>query len=271
MLARARRTSVVGVVALVVSVLAGGVVGAAPAPARSSCPTPERGVLSTAPSRTAARTVALTFDDGPSRFTPQILAVLKAKNVRATFFVTGRAARRDPAMLRRIVAAGHRLGNHSDTHPQDARGSVPRGAFDRLSSRVRAAQMDATTRAIVAATGRRPCLFRAPGGSHWSTTTGSLARARGMSVVNWTVDTRDWTQPGHSTRASRDAIVRAATATRSRHAIVLFHDGKESPEPESRVSSNRSNTVAALGRVIDTYRARGYVFVDPTGRALPAP
>lgn len=236
--------------------------------ASASCPTPERSVVSTTPAR-YAKTVALTFDDGPSAFTPKVLAVLKAKGVHATFFVTGRDARKSPAVLRQIVAAGHKLGNHSDTHPQNTPGSSPRASFDALPSKTQAAQMDATTKAIVAATGQRPCFFRAPGGNHWKATTLTLSKARQMSVINWAADTRDWAQPGKTSASYTAGIVKAATGLRTTHPVILFHDGKASPEPESKVSSNRSNTVAALPKVIDYYKARGYVFTDPTGRVFP--
>ena len=229
------------------------------------CSTPATSVRSTTYS-TYAKTVALTIDDGPSKFTPQILAVLKAKGVHATFFVTGRAARRDPATLRTIVAAGNRIGNHSDTHPMNVTGSTPKASFDKMTATAQAQQLDTATKSIVAATGAKPCFFRAPGGHHWTSTTLKLSRARGMSVVNWHADTRDWTQPAYNSKTAQNSIVTLATTkVTSAHPVILFHDGKESPEAESKVSSNRSNTVAALGRVIDYYKARGYVFTDPLG------
>lgn len=232
------------------------------------CSTPATTVRSTTYT-TYAKTVALTIDDGPSKFTPQILAVLKAKGVHATFFVTGRAARRDPATLRTIVTAGNRIGNHSDTHPLNVTGSTPKASFDKMTATAQAQQMDAASKSIAAATGARPCFFRAPGGHHWTSTTLKLSRARDMSVVNWYGDTRDWTQPANSSKTAQNSIVTLATTkVTSVHPIILLHDGKESPEAESVVSSNRSNTVAALGRVIDYYKARGFVFTDPVGRKL---
>lgn len=229
------------------------------------CSTPATSVRSTTYS-TYAKTVALTIDDGPSKFTPQMLAVLKAKGVHATFFVTGRAARRDPATLRTIVAAGNRIGNHSDTHPMNVTGSTPKASFDKMTGTAQAQQLDSASKSILAATGGKPCFFRAPGGRHWTSTTLKLSRARGMSVVNWNADTRDWTQPAYNSKTAQNSILTLATTkVTSAHPIILFHDGKESPEAESKVSSNRSNTVAALGKVIDYYKARGYVFTDPLG------
>ncbi|HEY2033733.1 MAG TPA: polysaccharide deacetylase family protein [Rhizomicrobium sp.] len=62
-------------------------------------------------------TIALTFDDGPNANTPAVLDVLKAQNVKATFFIVGKMARAYPDILRRIAAEGHLLANHSATHP----------------------------------------------------------------------------------------------------------------------------------------------------------
>ncbi len=233
----------------------------------TSCPPPATSVRSTT-YRTYPKTVALTFDDGPSTFTPQILAILKAKGVHATFFVTGRAARRDPATIRAIAAAGHRLGNHTDTHPMNVAGSTPRARFDTMSASAQAAQIDAELASVWAAAKVRPCFFRAPGGNHWTSTTLKVSRGRGMTVTNWKSDTRDWTQPGYASKAAQASIVKLATTSVtavSTHPIVLMHDGKESPEAERVVSSNRSNTVASLTRIIDYYKARGYVFTDPLG------
>jgi hypothetical protein len=97
-------------------------------------------------------------------------------------------------------------------------------------------------------------------------------RARRVAVVMWSIDTEDWKQPGTTTRGATRRIVGRATAGGAQtHPLVLFHDGKASHEPASQVSSNRSNTVAALPAVIAYYRAHGYRFVDLVGASgLPA-
>jgi len=88
--------------------------------------------------------------------------------------------------------------------------------------------------------------------------------------VMWSVDTRDWAQPGQDSPAYIAQIIANATtltAAESEHPIVLMHAGKASHEPEAQVSSYRGNTVAALPQVIDWYKARGYRFVNLLGQS----
>lgn len=180
----------------------------------------------------AEKIVALTFDDGPSGYTPAILRILRRENVAATFFVVGQVVPGRGPLLREMLRAGHEIGNHSWNHPNLARG----GAY---SSR----QLAATSSAIERVTRFEPCSFRAPYGAIGSDL---VARARrlGMTTIGWDVDTRDWTRPG-----SR-AIYRTAIAGVRRGSIVLMHDG----------GGPRSDTVGALAATIRTLRARGYRF-----------
>ncbi|HEY0358339.1 MAG TPA: polysaccharide deacetylase family protein [Mycobacteriales bacterium] len=266
----ARLAAAVAVVAALATaaIAAPGVVRTADAKTVRGCAAPRSAVIAQVPA-TYRKNVALTFDDGPSKFTPMILDVLKREHVKATFFVTGRAVKANPALARRIVAEGHVIGNHTYSHPQDVAGSVPRIAFTRMSRAAQEAQMDGTTREIARATGKRPCFFRGPGGSHGGATTRTLARNRGMSIVGWTQSSGDWAKGAKTeSRTKQRDIIRRATSPLSRHALVLFHDGKASPEPERRVSSNRINTVRALPAVIEFYRHRGYTFTDPAGHRL---
>jgi peptidoglycan/xylan/chitin deacetylase (PgdA/CDA1 family) len=90
-----------------------------------------------------------------------------------------------------------------------------------------------------------------------------------MSIVGWTQSSGDWAKGAKTeSRTKQRDIIRRATSPLSPHALVLFHDGKASPEPERRVSSNRINTVRALPAVIEFYRHRGYTFTDPAGHRL---
>jgi peptidoglycan/xylan/chitin deacetylase (PgdA/CDA1 family) len=233
------------------------------AEAAGRCPPPATSVVRAAPG--SGKTVALTFDDGPAAATPQILAILRRYDVRATFFNTGLHDAQHPETTRLIAAEGHLVGNHTWEHryPAAANGHWSRsylnGQFDRTN-----AQQERLT-------GRPTCYFRPPGGFE---TPGMIAEARAhrMSTVLWSVDTLDWQQAAHTTRASRQMIEQnAATGYAQRHPIVLMHTGKASHEPESQVSSNRSNDVAALATIIRGYRDRGYRFVDLAGRSgLPA-
>jgi peptidoglycan-N-acetylglucosamine deacetylase len=173
------------------------------------------------------------------------------------FFETGAHVKALPALSRRVVAEGNLIGNHTFTHPQHSAGAHPFGRFGHLPRTVQADQIDSTTRVIVATTGQRPCFFRGPGGAHWTSTTLALSRSRGMSVVNWSNDPRDWNQPEHVSTSWQDRIYRGATSPRYDHAIVLMHDSKASP---GRSKTFRGNTVAALTRVIRFYKAQGYTF-----------
>ena len=203
--------------------------------------------------------VALTFDDGPTKFASQVLRILRQSNVRATFFVTGRAAVARPAQLRQVAAEGHLMAGHTYDH------RYPHETPDGWTRGYMADQMVRTNRLISGVTGRPVCFFRPPGG-YSSSGMYDAVRALDTAVVMWSIDTEDWKQPGTTTRAATSRIAGRATAGGAQtHPLVLFHDGKASHEPESRVSSNRSNTVAALPAVIAYYRAHGYRFVDLVG------
>ena len=192
--------------------------------------------------------VALTFDDGPDpEWTPKILDVLKAEHVPASFFIVGENALSQPALLRRIVAEGHELGNHSYTHPNMAEDG-PRAV--RL-------ELNATERLVEAYTGRGMRLFRAPYfGDAEPTTADELgpaleAQQAGYLNVGLHVDSEDWQEPGvDAIVANTVNAVLAGNQDRSGQ-IVLLHDG----------GGDRAQTVAALPRIIDELRARGYRFV----------
>lgn len=240
--------------------------GAVPnAHAGAACPPPAPGVVRTAPG--SGKTVALTFDDGPSAFTRGILAVLRKKDVRATFFDTGAHAVRRPGVETQMAAEGHLVEDHTWDHwyPTQVAGGWSRSY---LSS-----QLSRTDRLQTRTTGRAPCFFRPPGGFVTSTVL-PTARAHHLSVVLWSVDTEDWQQPAATSPAFvRQIVQRAAAGLAQSHPIVLMHDGKASHEPEVEVHANRSNDVAALPAVIDLYRRHGYRFVDLLGRSglPPAP
>src|SRR4051794_23661809 len=176
------------------------------------------------------RVVALTFDDGPSPFTPQVLSILERNHINATFFMIGQQVRGSDALLRRSLRDGNALGNHTFTHA-----NVSGGGLGQLTS---------TQGAIRRASGYTPCLFRAPYGAVSGTIIGQ-ARGLGMDTIEWDVDPRDWSTPGTGAIYSR--IVGAARPG----SIILMHDG----------GGPRGQTVAALPRIISTLRHRGYGFV----------
>jgi peptidoglycan/xylan/chitin deacetylase (PgdA/CDA1 family) len=176
--------------------------------------------------------VALTFDDGPSEYTPRFLQVLREKHVPATFFEIGQEMSRYPATMRRILREGDEIGNHTVHHTE-----FP--GYGEIAP--------ATTLAE-SITHFRPCLFRPPGGAVNSAVIGAAAED-GLRTITWDVDPADWSTPGTSAIYSR---VVDATQPGS---IILMHDG----------GGARDETLAALPQIIDTLRARGYGFATVTG------
>ena len=199
--------------------------------------------------------IALTFDDGPdSRWTPQILDILKAKQVAATFFIVGENALTERGLLQRMLREGHEIGSHTYTHPNLATVDTTRTLFE----------LNATQRLFQAFTGRTLKLFRAPFfGDAEPTTADEIvpvweAQNRGYVSVGLHVDSEDWQRPGvpaiinnvMSRVLSAPTTCDPSVIQCSRN-IVLLHDS----------GGDRSQTVAALPILIDTLRAHGYRFV----------
>ncbi|HVE14029.1 MAG TPA: polysaccharide deacetylase family protein [Elusimicrobiota bacterium] len=184
--------------------------------------------------------IALTFDDGPSPETARVLDILRDNGVRATFFLCGANAERHPELVRRIVAEGHAIGNHTYSHP-----------YLYLMSRERiAGEIDRTQDALERLSGRRPTLFRPPYGVRWFPLWPLLAQ-RGMRMVLWSAWGRE---------ASPDPRVIARTTLEELRpgAIVLLHDGYEAaPGADSR----RAPTVQALPEILRGAREAGYAIV----------
>lgn len=198
--------------------------------------------------------IALTFDDGPDPvWTPQILDILKQKGVTATFFIVGENGQANPDLVRRIVAEGNLIGNHSFTHPNLA--EVPGQVVD--------LELNTTQRLIESLTGRSTRLLRAPYfGDAEPRTPDELiptvkAQALGYISVGLHLDPDDWKLVNDDgTRHTADQIVdeviaaAAVTTPEERGNIVLLHDA----------GGDRSETVKALPKLIDELRARGYEF-----------
>jgi peptidoglycan/xylan/chitin deacetylase (PgdA/CDA1 family) len=180
------------------------------------------------------RTVALTFDDGPSPWTPQILAVLRRHHVPATFCMLGDEARRYPAYARQVVLDGHQLCNHSHDHADMAR----------LPVKPARREVVVAEREIRDAAGVAPKIFRFPYGSA-DRTARQVVQGYGMRPLGWDVDPKDWTRPSARTITSR------ILAQTGRHSVVLMHDG----------GGDRSRTVASLDATITGLERRGYRFV----------
>ena len=195
--------------------------------------------------------VALTFDDGPDpRTTPLILDTLRERGVEATFFVVGRRVAEDPGLLRRIVAEGHAVGNHTYDHADMSKLSVVQ-MRDQLRS---------TQEAVDDALGHHHpmALMRPPYGNPYLAGSDALpgfrevVRDEEMIPVTWTVDPSDYLL-GDDPEAVVRAVARADESSRESEAdeVVLLHD-------------NQRQTAEALPSVIDHYEksGRGFVGVD---------
>ena len=191
--------------------------------------------------RMPARTIALTFDDGPDpQWTPEVLQVLHRHHVHATFFVVGSQVAKFPGLTHRLVAEGHEIGAHTFTHPQLAE----------LPAWRRSLELSQTQLAIAYATGVSTSLLRPP----YSSLPGALddqgwsavqdVGRRGYLAVLSDIDSRDWERPGV------EAIVRSTTLKGDDGAIVLMHDA----------GGDRAQTVAAIDRLIPALQQRGYRF-----------
>ncbi len=194
------------------------------------------------------RTVALTFDDGPDpTWTPQILAVLAKYHVPGTFFVVGSSAARDPELIRQIRAQGSEIGIHTFTHPDLAEVSPDR--VDR--------EMTETQYALAGATGELSYLVRPPYSSEPDALDnlrfGVISRLgqQGYVTALVDVDSLDWERPGVG------AIVHNAVPEDGHGGVVLLHDA----------GGDRSETVAALDRLIPEMQRDGFTFTTVSGGA----
>ena len=152
--------------------------------------------------------IALTFDDGPSESTPELLEILAGCRAPATFLQCGANVRRLPEVARQVAAAGHEIGNHTDTH---ARLYLQSAAF--IYRELAAAQ-----ETIERVTGARPCFFRAPYGARWF----GLRRAQqrlGLMGLMWTCLALDWKWPV-------ERVVGRLLKAAANGAIFCLHDGR---------------------------------------------
>ncbi len=187
--------------------------------------------------RDASKAIALTIDDGPDPvYTPQVLRLLRKYQVTATFSMIGRQVAACPHLAAAAAEAGHAIANHTWTHA-DLAGMPAAGVHDELAL---------ASRAIRAATGVHPRLFRAPYGA-WSAEVIKLCEQMRMVPLDWSVDPRDWARPGVR------SIVRNIMASTRPGSIILEHDG----------GGNRSQTVTALGIVLPWLLHKGYHFQTP--------
>ncbi|MFC4533576.1 polysaccharide deacetylase family protein [Sphaerisporangium dianthi] len=178
-----------------------------------------------------AKCVALTFDDGPFDYTGTVLDTLARHNARATFFVVGQMVTPlTSPLLRRMVAEGHQLGNHSWDHPP----------LTSLSHDTLRAQLERTQQAVRSVTGITMRLMRPPYGA----TDGKVAEETGkagLAQIMWDLDTLDWRDRNSALVARRASAARPGS-------VVLLHD-------------IHKTTMEALPHLLADLSAKGYTFV----------
>jgi peptidoglycan-N-acetylglucosamine deacetylase len=184
-------------------------------------------------------TVYLSFDDGPSIHTPQVLDILQAEEAKATFFVLGEQAEKHPEWTRRIVAEGHAIGNHSYNHVYEELYS----SFDSFWK-----QVTHTDEIIQKLTGTKSTLLRAPGGTYanFDPFYFYYLQGAGFHIFDWNVDSGDARRKG----VEADEIIRHIHESKLQHEVhVLMHDG-----------AGHEETVKALPDIIRYYKEKGYQF-----------
>ena len=185
---------------------------------------------------TGRKVVAITFDDGPHQEnTPRLLDMLKERRIKATFYVVGNMVKYSPQLIRRMIAEGHEIGNHTVTH-----GNLARMSDDALRKELQAAHDQ-----IIAETGVTPRTMRPPGGAIKKSQKELMLREFGYPTILWSVDPEDWKRPGPAVVTSR--LVNGA----SPGGILLVHD-------------LHKPTVDAMPSTLDQLLAQGYEFVTVT-------
>ncbi|MES5824571.1 polysaccharide deacetylase family protein [Streptomyces sp. RG80] len=173
--------------------------------------------------------IALTFDDGPAApETATLLTSLAQYKARVTFFTVGQNVAAHPELVRAEARAGHEVGNHSWNHPD----------LTKLTPEQVASQLNRTSAAIKAATGKAPTLFRPPYGA----VNAQVKATTTLSPVLWDVDTEDWKY------RDADKVARTVIDKAQRNSVVLMHD-------------IHPTSVAAVPEILRTLTARGYHFV----------
>jgi peptidoglycan-N-acetylglucosamine deacetylase len=181
--------------------------------------------------------LALTFDDGPTPgITERVLAELKKRDLRATFFMIGRNVKAYPDLAKRVYEEGHEICNHSFTHPKLS--SLP---DDRVREEIVRTQEE-----IVKATGYRPVWLRPPYGAFHRDRQGYIPQAENLGIVLWSIDPRDWAQPG-SQKITDTIITQARPGS-----IILCHD-------------LHAQTADALPTILDRLLEHEFEFINMSG------
>jgi peptidoglycan/xylan/chitin deacetylase (PgdA/CDA1 family) len=189
---------------------------------------------------TTENEVWLTVDDGPADDTVRILDALDARNAKATFFFKGSLVEGYADVVKQVIARGHGVGNHSQTHPS--------GTFWCATPRRVRHEIDSCSDSLARATGERPVLFRAPVGHKNPAVHAHLAR-RGMTLIGWSVRGFD------GVRSKPAAVVRRVVRNVFPGAIIVLHQG-------------RGGSPELIATVVDELQRRRYAFVIPPAESL---
>ena len=177
---------------------------------------------------------ALTFDDGPKeKYTEELLAALREKGVKATFFLLGIDILMRPEDVKKIAAEGHVIANHSMTHS-----NMTKMSFDEIC-----AELDDCNNLLESITGKRPKFMRPPGGEY-NATVRKACEAKGLIPVFWTNNPGDYREIWKTASALSSHVIKR----RKNGDIILLHLGL-------------SLTVEALPIIIDSYHNAGFTFV----------
>ena len=185
----------------------------------------------------ARRSIALTFDDGPSESTPAVLELLAQYGAHATFFQCGANVQRLPSIARAVAQNGHEIGNHTHSHPM----------LQFKSPEFMYAEMRDAQRAIEDSADVRPVLFRAPFGVRWFGLGGVQQRLQ-LTGVMWSGIGLDWKLP---VEAVTSRLLRATKPG----AILCLHDGRQ-----TRVDPDVSITLDTIRRLLPMWADQGYQF-----------
>ena len=187
------------------------------------------GYVSASATPVEAPKIALTFDDGPSAaWTPALLDGLKERGVKATFFLIGENADKNPEIVKRMAEEGHLIGNHTYHHVE----------LTKVSENEARLELADTSAVIVRITGKEPEYMRPPFGT-WQR---KLEQDIQMLPVLWTIDPLDWTTE------NQDEIVNKVVTEAEENDIILLHD------------CYKSSIEAGL-RIVDILQEEGFVFV----------
>ncbi len=198
---------------------------------------PPEAKLSYSQTHVPGKVIAYTFDDGPHpQNTPRLLDMLKERGIKATFFLIGKSAATWPDVVKRIVAEGHEVANHTWDHAQ----------LTHMKESSVLQELQSTHDAIVKACGVAPILYRPPYGAVTMSQKKMIHEHLGYPTILWDVDPEDWKAPRSAEKVHDEVIAQTRAGS-----IILCHD-------------IHPTTVDAMPRTLDELKARGFQFVTVT-------